>query len=135
MIFGSDITGKAIISIVKNNGGYISNLYGNEVKINGENELNEFIKLQKNKGFYPYVTDKEEYEELKNNKEKLNYKFSGRIILGFNICKDDITRIFDMRFPRPLHKNVDTIILGVNIFFEFRDNLHYISSLNLKDLS
>jgi len=59
MIFGSDITGEAIIPIVKNNGGYISNLYGNEVKINGENELNEFIKLQKNKGFYPYVTDKE----------------------------------------------------------------------------
>ena len=58
MIFGSDIIGKAIIPIVKNNGRYISNLYGNEVKINGENELNEFIKLQKNKGFYPYVTDK-----------------------------------------------------------------------------
>jgi Predicted phosphoesterases, related to the Icc protein len=75
LIFGGDITGKAIIPIVKNNGGYISNLYGNEVKINGENELNEFIKLQKNKGFYPYVTDKEEYEELKNNKEKLNEKF------------------------------------------------------------
>jgi hypothetical protein len=99
MIFGGHITGKAIIPIVKNNGGYISNLYGNEVKINSENELNEFIKLQKNKGFYPYVTDKEEYEELKNNKEKLNYKFSRRIILGFNVCKGDIMKTFDMRYP------------------------------------
>jgi hypothetical protein len=28
-----------------------------------------------------------------------NDKFSGRIILGFNICKDDIMRTFDMRYP------------------------------------
>jgi transposase-like protein len=28
-----------------------------------------------------------------------NNKYSGRTILGFNICKDDIMRIFDMRYP------------------------------------
>jgi transposase-like protein len=28
-----------------------------------------------------------------------NYKFSGRTIPEFNICKDDIMRIFDMRYP------------------------------------
>jgi hypothetical protein len=28
-----------------------------------------------------------------------NNKYSGRAILGFNICKDDIMRIFDMRYP------------------------------------
>ncbi|MFP3257535.1 MAG: transposase [Candidatus Nanopusillus acidilobi] len=28
-----------------------------------------------------------------------NDKFSGRTILGFNICKDDIMRTFDMRYP------------------------------------
>jgi len=26
-------------------------------------------------------------------------KFSGRTILGFNVCKDDIMRTFDMRHP------------------------------------
>ncbi len=75
LIFGGDITGKAIIPIVRNNGNYLSSLYGNEVKLSGENEVNEFIKLQKNKGFYPYLTDKEEYEELKSNKSALESKF------------------------------------------------------------
>jgi len=28
-----------------------------------------------------------------------NDKFSGRTILGFNACKDDIMRTFDMRYP------------------------------------
>jgi transposase-like protein len=28
-----------------------------------------------------------------------NNKYSGRSIPGFNICKDDIMRIFDMRYP------------------------------------
>ena len=28
-----------------------------------------------------------------------NDKFSGRTILGFNVCKDDIMRTFDMRYP------------------------------------
>ncbi|MFP3191436.1 MAG: hypothetical protein RXR31_08955 [Thermoproteota archaeon] len=28
-----------------------------------------------------------------------NDKFNGRTILGFNICKDDIMRTFDMRYP------------------------------------
>jgi len=28
-----------------------------------------------------------------------NVKFSGRTILGFNVCKDDIMRTFDMRYP------------------------------------
>ena len=28
-----------------------------------------------------------------------NDKFSGRTILGFNVCKDDIMRTFDTRYP------------------------------------
>jgi|GEM_PF-2810420 len=38
-----------------------------------------------------------------------NDKFSGRTILGFNICKDDIIRTFDMRYSWPLHKNVGSM--------------------------
>ena len=28
-----------------------------------------------------------------------NNKYSGRTLLGFNICKDDIMKTFDMRYP------------------------------------
>jgi transposase-like protein len=30
-----------------------------------------------------------------------NNKYSRRIILGFNLCKDDIMRIFDIKYPLP----------------------------------
>ncbi|MEM4142407.1 MAG: metallophosphoesterase [Thermoplasmata archaeon] len=75
LIFGGDITGKAIVPIVKKDNEYISTIYGNETKLKNENELNEFIQLQKNKGFYPILVTKEEYVELQNNESLREKKF------------------------------------------------------------
>ncbi len=80
LIFGGDITGKALVPILKENGSYKSVSYGNEIKINSEQELQNFIKLQKDKGFYPIMLSKEEYEELKSNKRKLDELFKQEII-------------------------------------------------------
>ncbi|MGC9137970.1 MAG: metallophosphoesterase family protein [Thermoplasmata archaeon] len=75
LIFGGDITGKAIVPIVKNDTGYVSTIYGNETKLRNDNELKDFIQLQKNKGFYPIVLGKEEYAEMQNNEKLREEKF------------------------------------------------------------
>jgi len=76
LIYGGDITGKAIVPILKNPGNvYISTEFGNEVKFNSEREVNEFIDRMEKKGFYPIVVEKDEYERLKNDKERMNQIF------------------------------------------------------------
>ncbi len=69
LIFGGDITGKVIVPIVKREGTYYSSLYGRDVTIQSESELHEFAKVNKNKGYYPKVVTKDEYDEIEANKE------------------------------------------------------------------
>jgi hypothetical protein len=80
LIFGGDITGKAIIPIVKGDSQYITTLYGNEAKLKSESELKEFMEIQKNKGYYPLLLSKEEHAELQNNKELRDKKFKELMI-------------------------------------------------------
>ncbi len=76
LIYGGDITGKAIVPILKSYGNvYISIEFGNEVKFNSEREVNEFMDRMEKKGFYPIVVEKEEYEKLTNDKERMNQIF------------------------------------------------------------
>ncbi|MVT12675.1 MAG: hypothetical protein GPW16_00060 [Euryarchaeota archaeon] len=35
---------------------------------------------------------------------------SMRTVFGFNVCKDDIMKNLDMRYPRPLHISVNNVI-------------------------
>jgi Icc-related predicted phosphoesterase len=69
LVFGGDITGKVIVPIIKREGTYYSFLYGRDVRIQNEPELSEFIKVNKNKGYYPMVVTKDEYDELEASKE------------------------------------------------------------------
>lgn len=75
LIFGGDITGKVIVPIVKREGTYYSVLYGRDVKVQTEAQLNEFIKVNKNKGYYPKVVSKDEYDELESSKARRDQLF------------------------------------------------------------
>lgn len=69
LFFGGDITGKVIVPIVKREGTYYSVLYGRDVRIQNESQLSEFIRVNKNKGYYPTVVTKDEYDEIDASKE------------------------------------------------------------------
>ncbi len=71
LIFGGDITGKAIIPIVRRSDGtYLTNHFGQQKTLTTEEELSSFIKIQGNTGYYPMIMDPSEYEEISANKEK-----------------------------------------------------------------
>jgi len=66
LVLGGDTTGKAIMPIVDEGDRYTYTRGGEEHAIEDENELEEQTEVFANRGYYWYVLDEEEYEELKN---------------------------------------------------------------------
>ncbi len=80
LILGGDITGKILVPIVgQGDGSYRARFLGEEVVVKGK-ELEELIEKVKACGYYPYVTNKEEYEELCSN-EKKREKIFNRVMV------------------------------------------------------
>ncbi len=83
VVLAGDLTGKALIPIIRRNGGYV---VGRSVSkyllnfLNGKNEFNEgrlddVVRAIRSRGYYPYITDEADYEELINNEAKVKEVF------------------------------------------------------------
>ena len=76
LVFGGDITGKAIIPIVGNGKPpYETSYFGQQKILNTEEEVSSFIKVQSNTGYYPKIMTKEEYEEISQDQKKKSEVF------------------------------------------------------------
>jgi hypothetical protein len=76
LILGGDMTGKAIVPIVKtNNGKYKATLLEQVFEMHGETELQDMIKKIKSRGYYPYITTPDEIEELSKTPDKVHELF------------------------------------------------------------
>ncbi|MFO7740732.1 MAG: metallophosphoesterase [Anaerolineae bacterium] len=65
LILGGDMTGKAIVPIVHQGGEtYKVMLMEQESTLEGEDEVQDLVKRIHDKGYYPYVTDPDEVEEI-----------------------------------------------------------------------
>ncbi|MFW6135522.1 MAG: metallophosphoesterase family protein [Chloroflexota bacterium] len=65
LILGGDMTGKAIVPIVHQGGDrYKVTLMEQESTLEGEDEVQDLVKRIRDKGYYPYVTDPDEVEEI-----------------------------------------------------------------------
>ncbi len=65
LILGGDMTGKAIVPIVHQGGeSYKVTLMEQESTLEGEDEVQDLVKRIQDKGYYPYVTDPDEVEEI-----------------------------------------------------------------------
>jgi len=76
IILGGDLTGKAIVPILKaSDGTFIYEYMGEKTVVKNEEGLKKALAMLSDKGYYPYVTNKEEIVELQNNKDKLRDLF------------------------------------------------------------
>jgi len=76
LILGGDITGKALVPIIKTaNNTFHTIFLGEEYTLNSQKELETLEKKIRAIGYYPYVTTKEEYEDLRNNPDKFSHVF------------------------------------------------------------
>ena len=103
LIVGGDISGKLLIPIVEVGKGEYEYYFIKRVhRVSGEEELNRVIAEIRRMGYYPYVTNEEEYEELKNDRQKLDEIF-------LKVMKDTLKRWLDLAAER-LPNNIELIV-------------------------
>ena len=81
LILGGDMTGKAVIPIIdQGNGNYKVTFMENEQILHNKEEVDHIIKQIQNRGYYPYLTNPEEVDELSKSPEKLDKLFLDRML-------------------------------------------------------
>jgi len=76
LILGGDITGKMIVPLVAQPDGTRACSYlGRELVLNAGQETDGMIKTIKDSGFYPYLTDQREFEEISARPDELKALF------------------------------------------------------------
>ncbi|MEM4473563.1 MAG: metallophosphoesterase [Candidatus Bathyarchaeia archaeon] len=74
-ICGGDLTGKMIVPIVERKNGKYTYYHLKKTNIIEANQLEKAIKEIKGIGYYPYVTNEDEYEEMARNPKKVDEIF------------------------------------------------------------
>ena len=81
LIMGGDITGKAMIPVVKTREGSYSSFYlSGKVALKNLEEVLRFEDMVSSAGFYPYRTDEEGYEELQANPKMVEEIFTSLMV-------------------------------------------------------
>ena len=76
VILGGDMTGKIVVTIVKEmNGTYRTRFQEADVQFNSEQEVQRFVQRLRDMGLYFYVSDPEEMNELQRNRAKADDVF------------------------------------------------------------
>lgn len=76
LILGGDMTGKAIVPIVRQgDGSYQTTLLEQEFDLHNETEVQEMIKRIRSRGYYPWRTTLDELSDLEEHPEKVHSLF------------------------------------------------------------
>nr|KJR72219.1 MAG: metallophosphoesterase [Vulcanisaeta sp. AZ3] len=98
VILAGDLTGKALIPIVKEDGEfdigggiskYSVNVFG-DAKAISDRELNNVIRELRARGYYPMVVDKAGYDELASSREKVRDSF---VKLMLEALEEDLRKV------------------------------------------
>lgn len=76
LILGGDITGKMLISVIKEPGGWYAFLFGQRVSAQTDTEVAELENVIRTNGFYPYRTTREEVTALEGDPQRVDELFS-----------------------------------------------------------
>ncbi|MBT4931814.1 MAG: metallophosphoesterase [Rhodospirillaceae bacterium] len=81
LVMGGDLTGKAVIPITEQTDGTFKGFQtGDEVTMDSQDELDEFIKRVNNQGFYPTVMTESEFQTIKNDPEAQHTLFKKLVV-------------------------------------------------------
>ncbi len=81
LVVGGDVTGKAMIPIIHQDGKYSGYLFGRKEEAATQQELEKLKQTISNVGFYPIVLEPDEATELENDPEKMGKRFENEMIL------------------------------------------------------
>jgi Icc-related predicted phosphoesterase len=76
LILGGDITGKMVIPVIdQGDGTYSCNFLGSEMRLRSKKELDDTVRNIRDAGYYAYMSNPNEVEELQNDKAKVEGLF------------------------------------------------------------
>jgi Icc-related predicted phosphoesterase len=76
IILGGDMTGKAIVPIIDQGGGkYKVTLLDQESILDGQDQVNELVATIQNRGYYPYVTNPDEVQQISSDQGRSDELF------------------------------------------------------------
>ncbi|MCD6592014.1 MAG: metallophosphoesterase [Thaumarchaeota archaeon] len=107
IILGGDITGKFIIPIFDVGGRYQAKFANEEYQLDNENELERFMQKVRDSGYYPYLTTREEWEDMVQDKSKMDELFT-------NLMKESVERWIKFAESKLEGKDVKCYIMPGN---------------------
>ena len=75
LVLGGDLTGKALVPVIEDGGGYVADFNGTEQRAASEQERAELEHTIRLAGQYPFRTTPEEYAHLRANPEAVEARF------------------------------------------------------------
>ncbi len=94
LILGGDITGKAVVPLIKETDDtFHCTFLGEFIKVKKGGELDKLIQRIRSVGYYPYLTSPSEAEELSQSKERLDAVFT-------NLMKESVRRWIEIAEQR-----------------------------------
>jgi Icc-related predicted phosphoesterase len=80
MMLCGDLTGKALVPLVKQDDGYFTDYFGQKQVLKTEEELTKVESILERSGVYPFRTTWDEVKELKRNPEKVERLMTEKIL-------------------------------------------------------
>ncbi len=81
IILGGDMTGKAIVPLIAQGGDkYKVTLLEQETILHGQDEVEEMVRIIRDRGYYPYVTDPDEVAEINATPGRLDEFFVDQVV-------------------------------------------------------
>lgn len=77
LVLGGDLTGKALIPVIKVRDGYVADYNGAERRVETSSELADFERTIRLSGQYPFRTTLDEYEHLQEHPDEVDRVFHG----------------------------------------------------------
>ena len=82
LILGGDMTGKAIVPIIaQGNQKYKVTLLEQETILEGQEQVDQMVKTIQDRGYYPFVTDPDEVEEISSTPGRSDELFLDQVML------------------------------------------------------
>lgn len=109
IIMSGDLTGKAIVPIMKRNEDFCCEYLGHKHVLNGEQKLREILQDIRLRGFYPYFCTLSKAKEIQRNEEKLEQLFNRLMVEGIERWLDLVDKIMDKRIRVLINPGNDDI--------------------------
>jgi uncharacterized protein len=80
IVMGGDCTGKMLVPVISNGGGYKSSYLDREWVLATEDEKADFVRKVADAGYYPLSMDQDEFDELRSDPHKVEERFAAVMV-------------------------------------------------------